>query len=299
VPRGLTVRNGDVTLAGTLWLPESRPVATVLMYPGSGPSDRDNDVYFPPIRAHLLARGCAVCSFDKRGVGGSTGRWMEADIVAQAQDLRAGFDALLGLADLDAPIGLFGHSQGGWVVLEAQRHIAPLAFVVTNSGPGVTPSVQERYSAICRMHGAGLTAGEIGATLRYYDLMRDLMAEHAPFEAARARLDQLGVAIERDGVPMVYRAHDAEEWEFESSIIFYDPRPALREVRVPLLALFGSDDKLVPVEPSVAMFRAMVRADLLSVAVIAGGDHRIQTGDPFRLADGYVEALSSFIAAAV
>jgi hypothetical protein len=43
----------------------------------------------------------------------------------------------------------------------------------------------------------------------------------------------------------------------------------------------------------------MVRADLLSVAVIAGGDHRIQTGDPFRLADGYVEALSSFIAAAV
>jgi uncharacterized protein len=93
MPRELTVRNGEVTLAGSLWLPESRPVATVLMHPGSGPSNRDNDVYFPPIRAHLLERGCAVCSFDKRGVGESTGRWLEAGIVEQAEDLRAGVEA--------------------------------------------------------------------------------------------------------------------------------------------------------------------------------------------------------------
>jgi hypothetical protein len=56
---------------------------------------------------------------------------------------------------------------------------------------------------------------------------------------------------------------------------------------------------LVPVEPSVAAFREMVRSNLLSAAVIAGGDHRIQTGDPLRLADGYLEALSSFIADAL
>ena len=59
------------------------------MHPGSGPSDRDNDVFFPPIREHLLDAGVAVCSFDKRGVGGSTGRWEEAGIVEQADDLLA------------------------------------------------------------------------------------------------------------------------------------------------------------------------------------------------------------------
>jgi hypothetical protein len=41
------------------------------MHPGSGPSDRDNDVLFPPIRDALLAAGIAVCSFDKRGAGES------------------------------------------------------------------------------------------------------------------------------------------------------------------------------------------------------------------------------------
>ena len=87
--RELSVRSGDATLAGSLWVPAHRPVATVLMHPGSGPSDRDNDVYFPPIRSHLLESGLAVASFDKRVVGASTGRWEEAAIVEQADDALA------------------------------------------------------------------------------------------------------------------------------------------------------------------------------------------------------------------
>ena len=87
--RELTVVNGDVSLAGSLWLPPAEPVATLLMHPGSGPSDRDNDVFFPPIREYLLEAGIAVSSFDKRGVGGSTGRWEEAAIGEQASDAGA------------------------------------------------------------------------------------------------------------------------------------------------------------------------------------------------------------------
>ena len=85
----LTVARGPVTLAGSLWLPQAAPLATVLMWPGSGPSDRDNDVFFPPIREHLLGGGLAVASFDKRGVGGSTGDWRDAGIEEQADDARA------------------------------------------------------------------------------------------------------------------------------------------------------------------------------------------------------------------
>ena len=106
-------------MAGTLWLPEGNADATLLMHPGSGPSDRDNDVYFPPIRESLLDAGIAVCSFDKRGVGGSSGRWQDAGIIEQADDLSACLKVLLGDAAVPKPVGLFGHSQGGWVVLEA------------------------------------------------------------------------------------------------------------------------------------------------------------------------------------
>src|SRR5262245_28659868 len=49
--------SGGVRLAGTLWRPATDPGAGVLLYPGAGPADRDNDVLSPPIREHLLQAG--------------------------------------------------------------------------------------------------------------------------------------------------------------------------------------------------------------------------------------------------
>ncbi len=121
--------SGGVRLAGTLWRPAGEAVAGVLMHPGSGPSDRNNDVLFPPIREHLLEAGIAVCSFDKRGVGGSGGSWLEAGIAEQADDLLAGLAVFESESPAGFPIGLFGHSQGGWVVVEAASREVPVAFV--------------------------------------------------------------------------------------------------------------------------------------------------------------------------
>jgi uncharacterized protein len=103
------------------------------MHPSSGPSDRDNDVLFPPIREHLLRAGIAVCSFDKRGVGGSAGRWQDAGLYEQADDLLAALAVFESESPRQLPLGLFGHSQGGWVVVEAASRGVPVAFVITNS----------------------------------------------------------------------------------------------------------------------------------------------------------------------
>ena len=291
--RELAVRNGEVTLAGTLWFPGTgRPQATVLMHPGSGPSDRDNDVFFPPIREHLLRSGFAVCSFDKRGVGGSTGRWQDAAIAEQADDV------LACVAELEAPVGLFGHSQGGWVVVEAAGRGAPVAFAVTSSGPGVTPAEQERYSALTHLQRADLAPEKVEVAMHDFEVVVAMLRERVPFDEARRRIDEaeLGAPYEELDLPFV--PEDAAVWDLASALIDYDPRPALERIRVPVLALFGSDDTIVPVEESVSVYRSAVRADLLTVAVLPGGNHRVQTGDPPRLVDGYLETLASFIASA-
>ncbi|MDQ3385845.1 MAG: CocE/NonD family hydrolase [Actinomycetota bacterium] len=56
------------------------------MLPGSGDADRLNGGYLEPIRAHLVRRGIAVISYDKRGVGGSNGDWREATLRELADD---------------------------------------------------------------------------------------------------------------------------------------------------------------------------------------------------------------------
>jgi pimeloyl-ACP methyl ester carboxylesterase len=62
---------------------------------------------------------------------------------------------------------------------------------------------------------------------------------------------------------------------------------------VPTLALFGADDPVVPVAASVAAFESYVAPELLTVAVLPGGDHRIQRDG--QLVDDYFDTLSAFV----
>lgn len=291
----MTAKSGDVLFAGSVWLPRVKPVATVLMHPGSGASDRNNDVYFPPIREHLLEAGIAVCSFDKRGVGDSTGRWQDAGIIEQADDLLACLAVLTADPAVPEPVGLFGHSQGGWVVVEAAGRRPEIAFVIANSGPGVTPAEQERYSHRTYLAAGGVTDSKMPDALEPFDELVAALRDGATFEGVRMKL-------ERERLPAVYRTRnlilfpdDEELWAFLLRIFDYDPRPALERIEIPVLALFGADDSLVPVEESVAVYREAVKPQLLTVTVFAGADHRLQAADPPGLVDGYLESLSSFV----
>jgi pimeloyl-ACP methyl ester carboxylesterase len=275
-------------------MPADGAVAGVLMHPGSGPSDRDNDVFFPPIREHLLAERIAVCSFDKRGVGGSSGRWQDAGIAAQADDLVAALAAFRAAGPPGLPIGLFGHSQGGWVVVEAGGRGIPVAFVVTSSGPAVTPARQERYSLARRLAREGVAADAAAEALAAFDAVIAVMNERLPLHQALERLDATGVEYRVLG-ELDAMFEDEALWQLVTEINDYDPAPALGRIRAPLLAVFGSADEITPAEESVAVLRTAVRPELLEVEVFPAGDHRLKHGDPPRFVDGYLDRLTTFI----
>lgn len=287
----LEADSGGVRLAGSLWLPAGDVVAGVLMHPGSGPSDRDNDVLFPPIREHLLGAGIAACSFDKRGVGGSGGSWLEAGVEEQADDLLAAL-AVFAAEWPGLPIGLFGHSQGGWVVVEAAGRSAPVAFVITNSGPGVSPARQERYSLRSK-----LTDGGEAEALAAYDAVVAVIREGPTLAQGVERLEAAGVPYrELPGAEFMFE--DEAIWGLSARIFAYDPAAALSRITAPFLAVFGAADQVTPPEESVAALRAAVRPELLQVEVFPEGDHRLHHGDPPRFVDGYLDRIASFVRSA-
>ncbi|MFF1879588.1 alpha/beta hydrolase family protein [Leifsonia sp. NPDC058230] len=293
-----------VVLAGSLWAPDApvTPPALLAMHPGSGASDRDNDVLFPPIREAVLQLGVAVCTFDKRGVGGSGGSWLTADIETQAADLAVGaaaaLDALFVVGEAPVPrFGLFGHSQGGWVALAAAERTGA-DFVITNSGPGVTPRDQESYSTRTHLDRLELVAERETAAAATFDEFMLMLSDGVPFAEAEAWMrDPSRRRAFEDLADAGAFVPDSEDlWAFAATIIDYDPAESLQRLRVPLLALFGALDAAVPVDVSAERFRALVPPGLLSLRVIAEGDHRIQVPGTDTFAPGYLESLTAFVA---
>ena len=275
----LTVEHDGVVLAGSLWTPKGAPRSAIVMHPGSGPSDRHNDVYFPSIRTLLLDAGHAVASFDKRGVGESSGSPARAGINQQAGDLLACV-AVVGGSVPDVPVGVFGHSQGGWVVFEAAARGRHVSFAIANSGPAVSVVTQERFAV-------GSSSGPLADS---FEALVTLAHEGADFDRARAFMESAGDDVARRFVGGI---EDVEAWQLACLVLGHDPAVALGRIKVPLLALYGADDSVVPVEASVAELNRLVRPDLLNVAVLAGGDHRIQRDGV--LVPGYASVLLAFV----
>lgn len=288
----LSATHDGVELAGSLWLPATPPTALLVMHPGSGPSDRHNDVYFPPIREALLAAGVAVASFDKRGVGGSSGSWLEAGIDEQAGDLLAGTRAAAELVP-GVPIGVFGHSQGGWVATAvAGRADAAVDFVVTSSGPAVTVGDQERYSA--RRTAARLGPPRAERLVAAVDGLFTLAEAGADYEQVSAW------AGEGDRAPDLAPMYgddflDEAMWALTTRLAAFDPASALRAVRVPLLAVFGAGDDITPVADSLAALARLVDPELLDVAVLAGGGHRMGPTGSDGFVPGYPDVVVDYV----
>lgn len=150
-------RNDAATLAGTLYLPKDSLVkGTIIFVAGSGPTERllyeygGQWVQFINPREYVQA-GYALFSYDKRGVGQSTGEF--SDQMTEANYFQLGSDALSALRTIknydkiDADkVGFLGVSQAGWTIPVIAKTTDEMAFIIIINGPTCTTEEEELYS---------------------------------------------------------------------------------------------------------------------------------------------------------
>jgi pimeloyl-ACP methyl ester carboxylesterase len=298
-----TYQNGGVRLAGTLTIPPGPgPFPAVLLITGSGPQDRDESSFghqpFLVIADHLSRHGIAVLRVDDRGTGGSTGNVDSSTTADFAQDVLAGVRFLKSHPRIAGDrIGLLGHSEGGVVAPLAASQSPDVAFVILLGGTGVPGSeiVQIQSRLIARANGAGEEAVQRNqeALRRTFEVLR---AEPDP-AAREARLRDLGkdllVTMSEDQVRTLGGVGPAAEAVAKGMntrwfryFIDYDPRPALRKVKVPVLALNGSRDLQVTPDPNLPEIEKALKQGGnrdVTVRLLPGLNHQLQpaqTGSP-------------------
>jgi len=265
-----------VTMAGTLTIPQGTgPYPAVVLVTGSGAQDRDEELLghkpFAVLADHLTRRGIAVLCYDDRGVGRSTGRFADATSGDFADDALAAV-RYLGTRREVSPrkIGIAGHSEGGMIAPMVAVRSPEVAFLVLLAGTGVPGDSILKMQGRLLARAAGLSPEMIALSGRAQSRMYAAVREGGDSTAMRARLRQIGAEMwagmteeQRRASQMTPAAMEANVLQLSGPwfryFLTYDPRPTLRRVRVPVLALNGSLDLQVPPKEDLAAIAAALR----------------------------------------
>lgn len=298
----LFVPSGEHRIAATFLHPEGDELApVVIVVSGSGTGILPAE---GPLHRRLLARGYAVLSLGKKGVGASSGDWRDETFEDRARNVSAAVDWVMSRSDIDrTKLVLFGHSQGGYVVplLANDARVAALILAATSTEIVRQQIATETYT----------TALRLGAS---------------PQEA-RAKADS-GIGM----LDALLSGCGLHRYHYLCHVYHFDPQTPLSTIKKPILALFGENDVLAPPEPNLKRMRALLSGNpSAQVVVLPEANHLFwksvsgvpaeydtlvgpeasfpfqQAGNPdherlravranrVRFADGYFEAIETFL----
>lgn len=284
---------GGVQLAGTLTLPRGEgPAPGVVLLSVAGPNDRDqihSSGHRPylVLADHLARRGIAVLRLDDRGVGGSSGSLFEATMDDLAADAVAAARFLAAQPGVDARrVGLLGNSEGGYLAALGASQAPEVAFAVLLGAPGVPAPDLLRRRSEDEAQRRGLSPGEITAALERLERLAAAVRQPSPEQSERDIRALLGgqpLPVELAWMPAdvegQVRFFTSPWYRSEMSI---DPLPVIRSLRVPVLALGGSKDRLNPSEQSLPAIQAALEEGGnpdYTVAKLPGLNHVFQTAE--------------------
>ena len=240
---------GERTVRGAVLAPEAagedRP--GVVLVAGSG-EGVPLEVYLP--LAETFARaGIVTLVYDKRGQADGYGM-AEASLPDLADDALAGVRLLRERPDVRADlVGVHGHSEGGWTVIEAGVDSSEVAFVMAAAPSALPPDRTQIWMKQSQLRAHGV---------------------------AERLLDPLGARLTRHVV-------GAEAFRLAG----HDPLPDLARLEQPFLAVMAEHDRSVPPGQTLELYRDTLAESghpHHTLRVIEGAGHHMEPSE-----DGFVE----------
>jgi fermentation-respiration switch protein FrsA (DUF1100 family) len=278
-------------LAGTLTLPGGKgPFPAVLLVTGSGPQDRDETIAghrpFLVVSDHLTRQGLAVLRYDDRGVGRSTGAFAAATTLDFTEDAQAGLAYLRARPEVDPRrTGVMGHSEGALVAALVGSRDPQVAFVVLLAGTGVNGQqvLEEQAALVAR--ASSLSPEAVAQQRALQQALFAAMKQEGDPAAMRRRITEALAASlaplpedQREAAVASYVAEASSPWL--RFFLSYDPLPALRAVKCPVLALFAEKDLQVPPAQNAAPVETALKEGgnrAYTISVLPGLNHLFQT----------------------
>jgi uncharacterized protein len=212
----VTFPSGPDTLTGILTLPTGPgPYPAIALMSGSedpgtgGKRPGASDPVHTKHAERLVLDGYAVLRYDPPGVGGSTDNGVRQGIKERADEAIAAARYLRSRPDIrDDRVGLWGVSQGGWVVgMAAAEAPEDIAFIISASGSGVSVPDQQVYGVETQTRASGASEEDVARAGLIIRLLNDWQfAKPLYTEASKAAVERFGPGPWKDLYDLVYNS---------------------------------------------------------------------------------------------
>lgn len=284
----IEINNDGVKLAAELYLPKKEgKYPALLLLPGGG--NNVANLRNVPVYLAKRAAACGIASlfYDKRGTGGSSGDYSQADFNDLISDAIQAIDFLAAHKEVDGEhIGASGFSQGGRLIANLAARNERVSFIAGVSGPINKVGPNRYYAFKNSLDRTQLSDSMKSVILSYWE-------EH--FNALEARDESRSLDLDKEieeaaknmnrGLLPPYHANRDRMPIYNSMGI--DLLSELEKVKVPWYSIYGEDDPVVPAKLSIDNIEAAMEKagnNNYKIDLIPGANHAVynpQTQEQF------------------
>lgn len=230
---------------------------------GDGPLDREAHGYYPLIWKPLRERGYAVLSWDKPGVGDSSGNWLQQSMADRQQEVLAAIAYVEHRFGPQQTLGLLGFSQAGWVVP-----------AVANQHPGVDFLIGIGFAINWAEQGWYLTQTRLqrqGASPQTLQRARKQYQRHLAFLTRRPSYADYLASVPDQESPM-----SPDRFVFALKNLHADASAEYPTITQPLLILLGEDDLNVDIRRTESFLESLRQSHPhFQINVLPGATHSL------------------------
>lgn len=275
--QAVEIINQENVLYGSLVTPKRKSnelLPVVIFVHGDGPMSSGSYGYYEPLWQALANEGVASLSWDKQGIGGSQGHWLDQTMAQRADEISAAIDWVENQPNLDPErIGVIGFSQAGWVLPKVLANDSRLKYAIMVS-TAVNWQQQGHYQTLQRLTSVGQEGEQLRENLEYNATLDGLLNEQVPYNTYKQFTESRQPESYGGGVLSKKR------YEFVVNNMDVDARNELSGVIQPVLALFGDSDDVVDVKNSIRHYEEEL-SGLFRYKVYENADHGLFKNEYF------------------
>ncbi|SLM97406.1 hypothetical protein FM106_13945 [Brachybacterium faecium] len=233
----------------------------ILFIHGDGPVNKNSDEGYYPAWETLAEENIISVSWDKPGVGNSTGNWLEQDMEDRKDEAERVLKWALDTFDVDPNrVGVWGASQGGWVITKLLNNNTDIKFAI-----GVAPAVnwmrQGKFNTVSEMEYEGYSSKEINKRLSIESKVNDYLNQNDYQGYLNSKLEK--DIIEKD------------RWDFIRKNMGLDNTKELAKIKKPYYLIVGDHDINVDTKETEEVYQKHITKEYLTVYNIKNATHRM------------------------